>query len=608
MADNAPDDPRPQAPAFTQKPPVQSDYTTTTTDRKGNNKSTFNAPAFRAAQDAFLADQKTYQATLAYYREHELPEWTERQKVKGAGQVTANTESARRQSEQAIYQAGPEAHTMAGYKAGAMPLGTVMGSLEGEVFGRGLSGPQTSYGLPAGKTAFQGTAAKRGMMMVPPGLIAAVGLAKAWDLYRDANDPSATPYDRDWAKASMNYWLGQSAGAGAIGTIHALKDIGGPNSLSGGSAPAGGIPSPAAPVSSVPPPSEPLLDLKGKTPTEASEEILRKLGIEPGKNLTQNRSMIQGAYPNASPAIKAALAASHPELESLGSTIGRLSAPYKRFAIPLGLLGGTAALLSPSESEAGEGPARDESITGYKLRKLGLGSPAEAANTASYLAPVTGPARMAWDIGTTGGGIARHLMEPGSVLPPTDEPPPRRRLDTDIPPLPPGTGALSFAARERDAKVKQLEASRAEDARQRAELTPKRVPIGTEAAQAHPANGGVYDYRDVGVGGEGRPSAYVPAAEMGFNPEHLPEYERGLLEKGIHPSVAAMHLMPHVRAGAEAVRRGEDFEGGTDQYERERAALRNFYGAVGAPAQQPMSNDGGGDTLRAGGGRIGARQ
>jgi hypothetical protein len=106
---------------------------------------------------------------------------------------------------------------------------------------------------------------------------------------------------------------------------------------------------------------------------------------------------------------------------------------------------------------------------------------------------------------------------------------------------------------------------------------PRREDIGTEAAAATPKNGGVSDYRDVGVGGEGRPSAYVPAAKMGFDPADLPDYERNLFEKGISPAEAAMHLMPHARAGAEAVKRGEDFWGGSDQFERERNALAGFY-------------------------------
>ena len=88
----------------------------------------------------------------------------------------------------------------------------------------------------------------------------------------------------------------------------------------------------------------------------------------------------------------------------------------------------------------------------------------------------------------------------------------------------------------------------------------------------------------MGVGGEGRPSAYVPAAKMGFDPADLPEYERGLLEKGIHPAEAAMQLMPHARAGAEAVKRGEDFWGGSDQFERERNALQKFYSMANTQA------------------------
>lgn len=179
-----------------------------------------------------------------------------------------------------------------------------------------------------------------------------------------------------------------------------------------------------------------------------------------------------------------------------------------------------------------------------------------AADTASYMHPLIGTARQAYDVIANG---EPFLTSPEEAM-----------------------------ARENDAaKARNLELAQAEDRRQRAELVPKREMAGAEAANAVPRNGGVSDYRDIAKGpvtSGVQPSAHVPFDEMGFDPAHLPEYERGLLEKGIHPSEAAMHLMPHARAGAEAVRRGEDFWGGSDQFERERNALQKFYAMANAHA------------------------
>jgi hypothetical protein len=591
MADTSIDDPRPKAPVFTQKPPVQSDYTTTTTNSKGYSRPIFNSAAFKEAQNAFLDAQKTHQSDLAYYRDRELPEWTARQGVKSAGQVTKNKESERQQKAQAEYQESPDAKTMTAYKTWAMPAGTLAGGIEGHVFGRGMTGAETSLGLPEGRTAFQGTAAKRATMMAPSALIAGLGLAKAADLYHDANDSNATPYDRDYAKAGMNFMIGQSAGALGAGAIHSLKDIGGPNSLSGGNLPKGTVP-PPPPYVPLPSP-EPVLDLKGKTPTEASREILTKIGVTPGASLKENKGLILKRIPKADPAIQNAIAASHDTFEpgqGLGKSIAKRLANPRRLAIPLAAVGaGTAAMgLGSGESEAGGlpagGPAKDESMTQYRLRQVGLGSPAEAVDTASYYAPGIGLARAAWDVGSTAGDIARRVIKrpEKSVMPP-------------------------------DSRFAGLEKAQAGDARQRAEMAPEREPVGEAASRATPKDGGVTSYRDVAKGPATpgvHPDAFVPASEMGFDPTHLPEYERGLLEKGMHPSEAAMHLMPHARAGAEAVRRGEDFWGGTDQYERERAALRGFYGAVNSAQGSSGDTDTGisDDVMRALGGRVGARR
>ena len=605
MAENLQDDPRPQPPVFTQKPPIQSDFTTTTTDGKGNSRSKLNAQAFKVAQDNFLAAQRTHEQNLSYYREHELPGWESRQQVRGAGQATANAEAARQQKAQADYQSGPDAKTMTAYKTWAMPAGTLAGGLEGHVFGRGMSGVKTGYGLPEGQSAFQGTASKRATMMAPPALVAGLGLAKAYDLYHDANDPNATPYDRDYAKAGMNALVGQSAGALGAGSIHALQDIGGPNSLSGGLPPKGEVPSPAAPAAPPPPPppAEPPLDLKGKTPTEASREILTKIGITPAATLKENKLLIEKGIPRSDPAIKAAIAASHPAFdpENLGpSIVQRLSktGAAAKLAVPLGILGAGAGA-SMLSSDASAGPARDESLIGYRLRRAG-----DVADTASaYLAPELRP-DLAWKtgmgLGEAAKGLAGRLDPPKSVI---DMPPPAPSR-TPAFPSPNSPKGMADAARYAPAL--------GENARQRAEPVSRREDIGADAANAAPQNGGVSDYRDIGKGPVAlrtQPSAFVPGPAMGFDPQHLPDYERDLHERGVSPAEAAMHLMPHARAGAEAVRRGEDFWGGTDQYERERTALQAFYGAANRAAQNAIGSplprdDAASGEDRARGGRV----
>jgi len=70
-----------------------------------------------------------------------------------------------------------------------------------------------------------------------------------------------------------------------------------------------------------------------------------------------------------------------------------------------------------------------------------------------------------------------------------------------------------------------------------------------------------------------------------FVPEHLPEHERGLLHNPNEAYERSKFLISYLRAGGEAHKRGEDFFGGSDQYERELAALKHFYhGNPQAPA------------------------
>jgi hypothetical protein len=297
---------------------------------------------------------------------------------------------------------------------------------------------------------------------------------------------------------------------------------------------------------------------------KAAEAILQRLGVAPTGSLTTDRSAILGAYANASPEVKAALAASHPKLKTPNTITEGLKAPWNsKFIIPGALLAGAAAL-SPDESEAAPagprpseiGPAPSSTELAMQAASKFPGKLLGAADSASYMHPLIGTARQAYDVIANGNPF---FTSPEEAM-----------------------------ARENDAaKARNLEQAQAEDRRQRAELVPKREIPGSEAANAVPKNGGVSDYRDIAKGPATpgvQPSAHVPFDKMGFDPAHLPEYERGLLEKGIHPSEAAMHLMPHARAGAEAVRRGEDFWGGTDQFERERNALQKFYAMANAHA------------------------
>jgi hypothetical protein len=367
----------------------------------------------------------------------------------------------------------------------------------------------------------------------------------AWAAYQASEDPHDTQARQDAFRTAATALGGYASYPLAEGALHALSTHG---------RPADAVEPEKPQITLVEPPPEPGVDLKDMNTKEAAEAILKRLGGSPTGSLTKDRIAIQGAYPNASPDVKAALAASNPKLKAPDVLNKALEAHWRsKFLIPGALLAGAAAL-SPDEAEAASAGPRPSEIGPLPSRtEMAMHAASKfpgkllgAADTASYAHPVIGAARQAYDVIANG---EPFLTSPEEAM-----------------------------ARENDlAKARNLEQAQAEDRRQRAEMMPKREPIGAEAANAVPKNGGVSDYRDVGVGGEGRPSAYVPAAKMGFDPADLPEYERGLLEKGIHPAEAAMQLMPHARAGAEAVKRGEDFWGGSDQFERERAALAGFY-------------------------------
>jgi len=106
------------------------------------------------------------------------------------------------------------------------------------------------------------------------------------------------------------------------------------------------------------------------------------------------------------------------------------------------------------------------------------------------------------------------------------------------------------------------------------------------------------DLADAEYWQRGREEMAQPHAAGGsaFNPEHLPEHERSLLHDPEQAHERAKWILPYVRAGAEAQRRGEDFFGGSPEYENQLTALKHFYhGKPQAPTAEeaPTAPEGG---------------
>lgn len=62
-----------------------------------------------------------------------------------------------------------------------------------------------------------------------------------------------------------------------------------------------------------------------------------------------------------------------------------------------------------------------------------------------------------------------------------------------------------------------------------------------------------------------------------FNPADLPAHERSLLGNPDQAYEKTKHLVPYLRAGSEAFKRGENFWGGSPLYEKQLAALKEYY-------------------------------
>lgn len=487
------------------------------------------------------------------------------------------------------------------------PIGQQITSLQGQLKNRNsysdsllgqMFGPAAYAGeIPGGMLAAATTPRAGGVNMAPIGTgptgraatllpyaaRAIPTLVTSYMTLRDSQDPSNSPAHNDAMRAVGTGLLGYGSYPSVVGLMNAYGTSG-----------RSGIPPAPPPVSPTPPPPapEPLLNLKGMNPKPASIALVAKAGGIPSDTLKGNIEQIKGGLLDRAPSsIRAGIAASHETFDPAdltGSVIKRLSLKGK-LAVPLGLLGAGTALTAADDASAG--PKRDESLTAYRLRQRlrqagNLADTATAVFTPEFRPDLWPESPMAEGAGALG-KVARSVFTESPASPVIDLPSPKPSMPSAFP-NPTSRKGMKDAALYAPAL--------AEDARQRAEMVPKppaREPIGADAAKAVPKNAGVYDYRDIARGPVTpgvQPSAFAPPAALGYDPHDLPDYERGLLEKGVSPAEAAMHLMPHARAGAEAVKRGEPWEGGTDQYERERAALQGFYGTVNRDAQAAMGN------------------
>jgi len=252
------------------------------------------------------------------------------------------------------------------------------------------------------------------------------------------------------------------------------------------------------------------------------------------------------------------------------TVLGRIAKSNKPLAVILGALGlGAGTAMESDEAEAASVmPGVKEPASSLNpLPSRGQ----QAINTAINVAKGTAGAAPYAIPGVGEGLMARDLASATEGAPSTPRP--------KAPRVEEGAAAMrqDFDRMQADAN---LAAAQREDARQRAEMEPKPEPIGAEAARAVPSEVGPGIDRRVGrgtVGGESHQSAFIDPEQHTFDLKHLPEHERSHLANPQEAHAKATWMLPYLRAGAEAQKRGEDFFGGSDQYDRELGALKHFY-------------------------------
>jgi hypothetical protein len=203
-----------------------------------------------------------------------------------------------------------------GLKAASPYIGGGLAGMGAHAMGEGLWGINKLTGnapLQAGPLA-------RALMLVPYGALGELGREKSQYYQEKADQPQQTPFNKDMYEATANALdTGYKTDLG-YGVYNAMRGWGGENPFNrdrppqgdGGGGQGGGNPPPS--------PGGSPIDLAGKSPTEASEAILAKLGVKPGQNLTENRALIEQAMKNASPEVLKDIAASHPSFDPANLT------------------------------------------------------------------------------------------------------------------------------------------------------------------------------------------------------------------------------------------------------------------------------------------------
>jgi hypothetical protein len=137
----------------------------------------------------------------------------------------------------------------------------------------------------------------------------------------------------------------------------------------------------------------------------------------------------------------------------------------KTFGVPAAAVAGTGLLLSGGNSADAAPRGNEESMPHYLARRA-YPFASTAADIGSYAVPYVGEARMGADVGAAIGGAANGQQAP--LFPPAP-----RRVNSDVPPLPPEVAGSDAAVGPRMAherEVQALQNARAEDFRQRREL------------------------------------------------------------------------------------------------------------------------------------------
>ena len=450
------------------------------------------------------------------------------------------------------------------------PLGSIAGPLSftGEIPGGVAATLTTPKGIaaPAGTTRLgrAATAVPYAIRAVPAGI--AAYLAE-----REALDPSNPPWKRDTAQGVATGMMGYASYPTVVGAINSLSTIGAGSKSN----------TPPPPDDGSPPPS--LTLQKGDTPTTTYKKVADYLNVPyTDKDLLRDIApRVRAAAANAPDSVITGLASSARPAIAGGSRADVLSWLEKTAApgakrLPMLPFVGTAigayGLANNPENAWAGSPRKDESATDYNLRRLGdldrtfgLQGAAETGDALANALKAAGS----------------YITTPDSVMPSASPtPPPSRRTNSDIPALPSEVQDSDIGSQmrmERDAKVSQLQQARAEDARQRRDLTPHNTAMDPDISDA------------IKQDAARRPEMSQAMVDRGTPPEKalppyfddLPKYEQDLVRSGKDPRAIASMLLPLVRAGVEEGNEGGDFHGGTPRYNRKLSALQQFYGGSG---------------------------